>query len=224
MQGGLLLLWRQPGEIHTGQFGGVGRIFQEHLAGVLKCLNAGIDRLSQKGTNFADIGFHRMQSGMLLHDTSLRINHKSSGQSRDSSVCGDHLRGGHDDWIIDSPLLREFQNIGTGVIVLGNADNLQLIFVSALQCDHFGDFFTARWAPRGPEIYQYDFAVPIRPRYNRAGNIMVWQRRGWLRALYEANDGSFGVARRSGLRSGGGSCAAHHVGDASKRNRYDCCQ
>ncbi len=73
MQGGFLLDGSQFGQIHSRQFGGVRRIFQEHLAGIDKRLNARFHRQSQERADFENVGIHGIQTGMLLHDPPLRI-------------------------------------------------------------------------------------------------------------------------------------------------------
>src|SRR5258705_6583970 len=146
-----------------------------------------------------------MQSGMFLHDAALRIDHKSSGQGRNAAVRGNHFWRGHDNWIVDSTLLREFQYARRRAIVFGNADNLQVAAVLFLQRDQFWNFLAARRAPGGPEIHEDNFPAPVRQGQRRARNIALRKRRSHFRVLNEANNRSLRIGRRrSRLRCGFG--------------------
>src|SRR5882762_10069458 len=133
MQGGLLLRWRQSSEIYPRQFGGVHRILQEYLACVRESLYASLDRKAEERTDFEDVGVDRMQASMLPHDAPLRIDHKGGRQGRNAAIRRDYIRCGHDDRIVDSPMLCETPDLRRSVVVFGNADNLKLILELPLQ-------------------------------------------------------------------------------------------
>src|SRR6202047_5177826 len=99
MKRGLPLLLSEPGGVHARQFAGAIGVREENLAAVFKRFHARIDRQAEQSTDFCFIEGWVAQSFMLLHNASLRVQHKRRGQRRNAAILNAYFRRGHRYWI-----------------------------------------------------------------------------------------------------------------------------
>ena len=159
VEGKLLLLGRQMGEIDTGKFAGAIGMGQENLAGILKGLEAGVNRQTEQGTNFQFIENGIAQPFVFLDDAALRVQNKRRGQGGDATIVHAHFWRGDGYRIVDLGFGDDFLD-DVGIIVIDDqADNLELIFVFLLQRNEIGYFGAAGSAPGSPKIEQDHFAA-----------------------------------------------------------------
>src|SRR5262249_43084918 len=149
-----------------------------------------------------------VQTNVLLHDATLRIQNEGSGQSGNAAVVAAQLVGSESDAIVDARPGDELLDCFGIVLVNKETENLEFVRVLFLEIDQVVNLFAAGTTPGGPEVDQNDFAFDVVERKGLA--VKIGELKGWSRIgiLDEANDGFWlrpGRLGSQGARSGFGS-------------------
>ena len=140
---------------------------------------------------------------MFLNDFSVGVHHERSWKRGNSAIFRQNLPAGHNDRVINAFLFGKSLYLADFVgIIHGNSDHLQTILITSLQIDELRNFLTTGRAPGGPEIQQYNFAMPIRCRNDAAGDVAYKKSGSWLRVARESND-THAIRLRGGSISNG---------------------
>ena len=184
------LFRREFGKIDARKFGGAFGVLQEDLPLVLKSFHFDVaDRQTKQRTNFGFVENRIAESFMFLHDAAFRIENEGSGKSRNPAVLNANVVRGQRDGIIDAESCGEFLDGVEIVVVHNQAENLQPVFVLFLQFDKIGNLRAARPAPRGPEIYEDDFAFGTGERDGFAVEASKLEVRRRIGIAHEADGG-----------------------------------
>ena len=159
------LFGREFGEVHAGKFAGAFGIFQEYLTGVLEGFHFNVtDGKSDERTHFGFVKNGIAEALVFLHDASFGVEHERSRERGNSAVLETNLIGGNGDGIVDAEFFDEFLHGVLIIVVNGETENLEMVFVFFLKSNEIGNFSAARSAPSRPEIHENDFTVGVGER------------------------------------------------------------
>ena len=184
------LFRREFGKVDAGKFGGAFGVLQEDLALVLEGFHFDVaDRQTKQRANFSFVENGIAQAFVLLHHAAFGVENEGSGKSGNPAVLNANVVGGQRDGIIDAVSRGEFLDGVEIVVVHDQAKNLQPVFVLFLQFHKIGNFRAARPAPRGPKIYEDDFAFGACKRDGLAVETRELEIRRGIGIAHEADGG-----------------------------------
>src|SRR5580700_2432539 len=135
---------------------------------------------------------------MLLDDAGIFVDQESGGQSWNATIFRNEFAAPHYDGIVHVKGFCEFFNVIRGAIVDRHADDEQVVLIFLGEFSEDRNFFAAWRTPRGPEIQNYDFALPLRSGNDIAIEILHKKRGDRLRVTRETNHPVTIVVKQSG--------------------------
>ena len=193
------LLGREFGEIHAGKFAGAVGILQENLTGVFERFDFDVaDGKAEERAHFCFVKNGIAEAFVFLHDASFGVEYEGSGKRGDAAIVKTDFIGGKSDGIVDAEFVREFLDGVEIIVVHDESENLQMVFIFFLERDEIGNFGAARSTPRGPKIYENDFAVRAGEGDRFSIESRQFEIRRGIRIAYKADRGLLVLGARRG--------------------------